>query len=211
MKRLLLGSFAVVSLFAVSANAAPITGNINLVGDFQPTVNGSGTQNMALANGIDFLPLGGGMGTFQTLSGNGGLAAYANLSGGSIKDFTFSPFAPVSSFYSVSTGSNTFSFDLTSLTVNNQNASFLNLSGAGIIHATGFDNTEGTFFLSGQSSNGASQTAKFSWSAGSAAQTGDEHTGVPEPASLSLVGLGLLAAAMMRRRKVLESAVPRVE
>src|ERR1700741_611130 len=116
MKRLFLSSVAAFTLFAASANAAQITGNINLVGDFQPTINGSATQNMALANGIDFLPLGGGTGSFQTLSANGDLSAYANLSGGSIMDMTFAPFSSVSGFYSISNGGGgTLSFDLNTL------------------------------------------------------------------------------------------------
>lgn len=198
MKRLFMSAVAAFTLFAASANAAQITGNINLVGDFQPTLNGSATQNMALANGIDFLPLGGGMGTFQTLSGNGDLAAYANLTGGSISDFTISPFSPVAGFYSISNGGGTLSFDLNSLTISTQTANFIDASGSGTLHATGYDDTNGTYFFSGQSSNGSNPSATFSWSAGTAANSGGQD--VPEPATLSLVGLGLLAGGIMRRR-----------
>jgi hypothetical protein len=198
MKRLFLSAVAAFTLFAASAQAAEITGNLNLVGDFQPTVNGSATQNMALANGIDFLPLGGGMGAFQTLSGNGDLSAYANLTGGSIMDFTFAPFAPVGGFYSISNGGgDTLSFDLNSISSISQDTDFISISGNGTIHASGYDDTNGTFHFSGQSSNGTDPSAIFSWSAGSAAQPGSP---VPEPATLSLLGLGLLAGGIIRRR-----------
>jgi len=201
MKRILMGAAAAVALLAASANfasAAPIIGNINFFGEFQPTINGTATQNMALANGIDFLPIGGGSGSLQTLSANGDLAAFANLSGGSIADFSFDPFSAIANFYTISNGGGgTLSFSLTGLSALLQNESFLNLKGTGTISATGYDPTPGTFNFTGQSSDGASQTATFSWSAGSAAKP----DAVPEPATLSLMGLGLLAAGMFRRRQ----------
>lgn len=198
MKKILLGAVAAIGLFAAgagSASAAQITGNLNLYGDFQGTANGTSTQDLSTANGIDFLPLGGGSGNLFTGVGNGDLAAFAGVLGGSIKDFTFSPFSAITSFYTVTNGGSTLTFDLSSLVVTLQNSNFLNMMGTGTLSIAGFDPTPGTWNFSGQSSNGTSATATFSWSAGSAATT------VPEPAALWLLGLGLLATGVARARK----------
>jgi len=179
-----------------AASAVPITGTINLAGDFQPTISGVPTQNMAQANSIDVLPAGGGTGTFSTLVGSGSLATVQSSPGGVMKDFTFSPFVgPINTFYTITVGGTTVSFDLLALSISNQNASFLTLSGSGTLHETGFDNTPGTFFFSGNSTNGASPGATFSFSAGSQA------TAAPEPMSMALLGVGVLALGLVRRRK----------
>jgi hypothetical protein len=94
-------SLGVLVLAIVPAMATPITGTINLAGNFQPVTDGVATQNMAKADGIDFLPLGGSEGSFVTLAGTGSLAIFANASGGVIKDFSFDLFSPVNTFYSI--------------------------------------------------------------------------------------------------------------
>lgn len=199
MIKVMLRTTAVAALLAaLPALAAPITGTINLSGDFQPVRNGSATQNLNQATGIDFLPSGGGTGGFSTLSGTGTLKSFENRSGGTIKDFTFSPFSAVSTFYTISGPAGTLSFDLNVLSIDSQSSSFLNLSGSGILRQTGYDNTVGTFFFSGQSSNGASNNATFSWSASD--QAAATATVVPEPMSLGLLGMGLLGLGMIRRR-----------
>lgn len=194
-----LGAALALTVASLSpASAAPITGNLNMFGDFQPKIGAANTQNMAQANAIDFLPAGGTTGTFMTGTGTGTLATFANAGGGTIKDFSFSPFAPVGAFYTITIGAATLTFDLTSLTIINQNAAFLTMSGTGVLHQTGWDNTNGNWNFSGQSSNGASPQATFSWSAGSSAVDG--QTSVPEPMTLSLLGLGLLAIAYRNRK-----------
>ena len=203
MKSKLLAATVLGSLalgFAGQASAAAIVGSINMYGDFQPMNGSSNTQNMTTANRIDFLPTGGTTGTFSTGTGIGDLSAFANQTNmGTIKDLTFNPFSSVNTFYTITVGGSTLSFDLTSLTVDLQSASFLNISGQGMMYLTGYDATPGNWIFSGQSSAGASPRATFSWSAGSTAQT--PETSVPEPASMALLGLGMLAAGYVSRRR----------
>ena len=73
-----------------------------------------------------------------------------------------------------------FSFELIGLTVNNRTADSLFLRGTGIVRAAGFDDTEG------------------SWSY--TTQDGFTIT-MPEPASVALLGLGLVGFAAARRKK----------
>jgi hypothetical protein len=207
MKTQLAGVVGALAMLTIaSASAAPITGSINMYGDFQPKIGAANTQNMALANAIDFLlPSGGGTGTFDTGSGTGTLATFAFSSGGVIKDFSFDPFAPVNTFYTITVGGSTLSFDLTGLTINSQNSNFLTLSGTGTLHLDGYDDTAGNWNFSGQSSAGASPRATFSWSAGSSA-IAQPPVGVPEPGSLSLLGLGVLLAGLAGRKRAKAAA-----
>jgi hypothetical protein len=207
MKHFLTGTVAAICFAAgiSSAIAAPITGSINLYGDFQPMIGGSNTQDLSLANKIDFVPLGGTTGTFSTGTGTGNLALFANQNDtGIIKDFTFNPFSSMNSFYTITVGASTLTFDLTGLSIVNQNTTFLTLSGTGLLHETGFDNTAGNWNFSGQSSNSNTAQATFSWSAGSEASP---PTGVPEPASMALTGLGMLGVGFLRRRKTAQVTV----
>jgi hypothetical protein len=186
---------AMLTATAFPAAAAPITGNLNMYGDFNPLKSdGSATNDLSLAAKIDFLPGGGGAGSFITGRANGDMSPFAFLSGGVIKDFTFDPFSSVGTFYTITSGSETLSFDLTSLSVALQNDDFLLLTGTGTIHLTGFEDTAGVWNFSGQRS-GDNANATFSWSAGASA------TNVPEPATLLLTGMGLCAVGFVRRRR----------
>ncbi len=81
-----------------------------------------------------------------------------------------------------------FSFDLTSITYNIANSNFAFVMGYGIIHGIGYDDTPGSWTFS---TNGPGLgSGYFSFSA----QT------IPEPASLVLLGLGLLGFSGLRRR-----------
>jgi len=191
----LVGVAALAAASVLPAEAASITGNLNMYGDFKPLKSdGSSTTDMSVAAKIDFLPAGGGTGSFMTGEANGDLSSFAHLSGGVIKDFTFNPFSSVGTFYTISNGDSTLSFDLTDLSIDMQTATFLDMSGTGMLHLAGFDDTPGTWNFTGQRS-GNNANATFSWSAGSAAEE------VPEPATLLLAGAGLFAVGFVRRRR----------
>jgi PEP-CTERM motif len=179
--------------------ATPITGDFSITGNFLPVVGATGAKTtLGLATGLDFINFFGSLatpGVAGTVAVNSGTGDFQNLVGtlGTMRDFSFAgngsikyPTTTLLSFQSFPTFGLTF--DLASVGVVLQTASFLVLSGTGTFHLAGFDDTAGTFDFSG---NGARST--FSFSASQAAA-------IPEPSSLFLGLVGIGGAWGLRRR-----------
>jgi PEP-CTERM motif len=184
MKKLVTAAFVALSLVAApnAAHAAAITGAVAIGGLFDPT--GGAGVDLSDATGIDF--------TDGTTVVQGGTDDYAGTTGAAVTftDFTFSPFAgPISPLWTFIVGPNTYSFDLTSVSVTFQDASNLTLEGLGILSITGFDDTKGSWIFTGNTSG----FGLFNFSA--------TNSAIPEPASVLLLGLGFLGSAGALRRR----------
>ena len=167
-------------MMSVAAEAAPINKtSFGVAGGFNPApgTDLGNTNSIVVANG----------GAVTVTSGDPyDLTALVNYGGtGVLKDISsLSPFTPIMSYLTLSTG---VSLDLLSLTINGRSGGppgFLNLSGQGVLHAPGFDATQGLFSWTGTTTDNLT----FSF----AVQTST----VPEPISLALLGLGLTGIAI---------------
>lgn len=190
-------------LFAVAANVHSlplVTGTMDMSGSFyaiDATGAQTGNANNAIAIDFDFF----GMDKFRVNSADGDFAGLETINGdistlGDIKDFQFAPLpASIADFWVI----DIFSFELTEVVRTNNSSSFIDLIGSGIITAAGFEATNATWTLSGNTSGGG----VFSWSAG--LESGDKS--VPEPGVLALLSIGLISLGLrkklMKRKSVL--------
>ena len=170
MRKLLTLALCGIGLLALGsvAQAAPIAGEVHFVGSWAPT-GGSGT---ATATGIDFI-------NFQiVLDGTGN---YAGLTGTGVafQNFTFAPFGGASPLWVFTSGGLFYSFDMVSVAVTFQDSTQIGLRGAGVLHATGFDDTLANWDFTGNQGS-----RLFSFSA--------DNVAVPEPTTVGLLGLGLI-------------------
>ena len=194
MKKTILAVLAMGALscafFSQQAQAAQVTGEIHMAGDIvfdSVDLSSSTAVNhwISAANNLEKATTFGATGDFAAAIPTGTEADMAH-------PWTFSPSTPTAPLWNVVAFG--FSFDLTSiLSVTKQGDNFLNVLAAGIVHATGFDDTAALFSFTVNNPDGKTH---LTYSFANATVT------VPTPdggTTVMLLGAALGALGMARR------------
>ena len=182
-------ALALVGVAASSAQAAQITGSIDMSGTV--TLNNMLLGSATATTGFNNVMV-GGMPT-------GTYAVIPNMTPATWTNFGWNPSTtPVNNLWSVTSGANTYTFDLATVTVVTQTNAFLNLLGTGTLEATGFDNTPGMWsFTVSNPTGGAAPNANFTFANSNVAVP----SGIPDGGStVVLLGGTLIGIAALRRR-----------
>jgi len=174
-----LAAMVIAGGFALSAQATPITGMLNIAGT--ANFNTSSLTTASSATFSDVIVLGGNTGDF---------AGFAVGTPVVMASYTFDPSTITNGLWSV----NGFTFNLLSSTVVSRSATFLSVTGTGIITGpAGFDATPGVWAFSTQNAGGHPHDT-FSFSA-------NTTVGVPDGGmTLALLGAGLMGLAAFRAK-----------
>lgn len=165
---------------AVGASWTP-TNNLLNTGVSITTLNADGVK---FNDGINDSPIDEAVVTNAFGDYTGTLGVFVDFN-----DFVFDPLTPNTQLWTFTSGLNTYSFRMSTITIVSQTSNSISLEGTGIASITSFDDTDGEFSLT-LNQNG--QAFSFSSSA---------SVVVPVPAAVWLFGSGLLGlAAIVRRR-----------
>jgi len=178
----------VISGFAMSLQAIPITGNLSLSG----TISMDGTSFVTATKFTSFEDV--TVGGASALSG-----AYVGTKGAAVTvtPFTWSPptaSTPINPLWTFISGGNTYSFDLSVLHVDYASPTGLLLSGLGTAYITGpgldYTETTGTWDFSAQSQG----LSTFTYSSTTVVPAASVPDGGPTAVMMgaSLVGLGMI-------------------
>lgn len=195
-----------ISRLLIAGTVGLIVAGLNFTAQAQSSIQGSidfdgaATLNGSLSSATAFISILGttGAGSQPTVIDGDQTLDYSSVPGGTPADFPASGFAFDGSeslpfqLWSFTVNSTTYSFEVNSLTIDEQNAMFLDIWGYGTAHIDGYSDTPGIFTISDTSANPNSVHVTFSSSANV----------VPEPATAGyfLLGLGALALTWRFRR-----------
>jgi hypothetical protein len=180
-------AIVLIGTAAFNAMALPINGAISF--------SGTSVQNNAdLSVATAFTGF-----SNVVVSTTGGTGDYAPVTSG--QTVTFNPFTfrpslapdPLIPLWTFAVGADTYSFDATGLTIKYSDYNSISLAFTGIAHITGFDATPGDLYFSATGDGG---TASFS-----ASGHVPPVKAVPEPATMLLLGTGLVGIGTYSRRK----------
>jgi len=180
--------FALIGSMAFNAMATPIVGAIS----FSGTVVTDNPDDMLLAKAFTSF-------TDVTVAG-AGTGAYGSVAAGqavTFTPFTFDPALypnPLAPLWAFNVQEKAYSFDATGLIIEpGRSSHMISMYGSGIAHIDAYDDTPGNWYFTAQR---AGQTASFSAST--------EVAPVPEPATMLLLGSGLVGLASFSRKKIIK-------